>query len=124
MNTKKLERLPTMAAVILVGLIVAACAIRLRGDESQTPFGASADQASDPLVKRLEGCRSVTYDQKDALSECRKAWAEKRHQFLGQKTPSTSSGDGGAQEGMPLFVPPRDEGRLSPDYPLIQPGKE
>jgi hypothetical protein len=34
MNTKTLERLPTVAAVVLVVLLVAACAIRLRGDEA------------------------------------------------------------------------------------------
>ena len=39
MNTKKLERLPTMAAMMLVVLIVAACAIRLRGDEDQSASG-------------------------------------------------------------------------------------
>ena len=36
MNTKTLERLPSVVAVVLVVLVVAACAIRLRGDEGQT----------------------------------------------------------------------------------------
>ena len=40
--------------------------------------------SSDPLAAKLAECRSVTYEQKDALTECRKAWAEKRRQFLGQ----------------------------------------
>ena len=39
MNTKTLERLPTVAAVVLVVLVVAACAIRLRGDEGPNPAG-------------------------------------------------------------------------------------
>ena len=39
MNAKKLERLPTVAAVVLVVLVVAACAIRLRDDEGQTLSG-------------------------------------------------------------------------------------
>ena len=125
MNTKKLERLPTVAAVVLVVLVVAACAIRLRDDEGQTLSAASADQASDPLTAKLAECRSVTYEQKDALSECRKAWAEKRRQFLGQKAPSASSDNGTPQEGSSLFVPPKDESRLSPGYPPIQQsGKE
>ena len=36
MNTKTLERIPALAAVVLVVLVVAACAIRLRSDEAQT----------------------------------------------------------------------------------------
>jgi conjugative transfer region protein TrbK len=125
MNTKTLERLPTVAAVVLVVLLVAACAIRLRGDEAQTTSAASANHASDALATKLAECRSVTYEQKDALSDCRKAWAEKRRQFLGQKAPSASSDNETPHEGSSLFVPPKDESRLSPGHPPIQqPGKE
>jgi len=124
MSMKTLERLPSVAAVMLVVLVVAACAIRLRGDEDQINSSAFVDQAADPLVTKLAECRSVTYEQKDALSECRKAWAEKRRQFLGQK-PSASSEKGNSPEGSSLFVPPKDESRLSPGYPPNQqPGKE
>jgi len=124
MSMKTLERLPSVAAVMLVVLVVAACAIRLRGDEDQINSSAFVDQAADPLVTKLAECRSVTYEQKDALSECRKAWAEKRRQFLGQK-PSASSEKGNSPEGSSLFVPPKDESRLSPGYPPIhQSGKE
>jgi conjugative transfer region protein TrbK len=122
MNTKTLERLPTATAMVLVVLVVAACAIRLRDDEGRTLPAASADHASDALTAKLAECRSVTYEQKDALSECRKAWAEKRRQFLGQKASSASSEP---REGSSLFVPPKDESRISPGYPPIQqPGKE
>jgi conjugative transfer region protein TrbK len=125
MTTKKLERLPYLAAVVLVVLVVAACAIRLRGDENQTMSAASADHASDALAAKLAECRSVTYEQKDALSECRKAWAEKRRQFLGQKAPSASSDNETPREGSSLFVPPKDESRLPSGYPPIQQsGKE
>jgi len=125
MNTKTLERLPTATAMVLVVLVVAACAIRLRGDDDQTNSSASADRASDPLATKLAECRSVTYEQKDALSECRKAWAEKRRQFLGQKASSASSENGPPREGSSLLVPPKDESRLSPGYPPIQQvGKE
>ena len=125
MNTKKLERLPTVAAVVLVVLVVAACAVRLRGDEDQINSSASADRISDPLTTKLAECRSVTYEQRDALSECRKAWAEKRRQFLGHKDPPASSGNETPQKGSSLFVPPKDESRLSPGYPPIpQSGKE
>ena len=124
MNAKRLKRLPTVAAGVLIVLVVAACAIRLRDDEGQTLPAASADHASDALTAKLAECRSVTYEQKDALSECRKAWAEKRRQFLGQMI-SPSSDNAPPQEGSSLFVPPKDESRLPPGYPPIQPsGKE
>jgi conjugative transfer region protein TrbK len=124
MNTKIIERLPTLAAVVLIVLVVAACAIRLRGDEEQSSTPASADVLSDPLTTKLAECRSVTYEQKDALSECRKGWAEKRRQFLGQKAPAASD-TGAAQAGSSLFAAPKDESRLPSGYPSIQQtGKE
>jgi conjugative transfer region protein TrbK len=105
-------------------LALAACVIPLRGGESQAPSAASADQAYDPLASKLRECRSVTYEQKDALFECRKAWAEKRRQFLRKETPS-SFNSGIPREGPSLFVSPKDESRLSPDYPSIrESGKE
>jgi conjugative transfer region protein TrbK len=125
MNAKRLERLPTVAAGVLVVLVVAACAIRLRDGEGQTLPAASADHSSDALAAKLAECRSVTYEQKDVLSECRKAWAEKRRQFLGQKISPASSDNALPQEGSSLFVPPKNKSRLSPGYPPIQqPGKE
>ncbi len=124
MNTKTLERLPTAAALMLVVLVVAACAIRLRGDEGQTNTSASTEATSDPSAKQLAECRSVTLEQKDALSECRKAWAEKRRQFLGKKAPAPSD-SATPQPGSSLFVLPKDESRLPSGYPQIQQsGKE
>src|SRR5262249_6681639 len=55
---------------------------------------------------KLAECRSVTYDQKDALAECRNVWAEKRRQFLDQ-----SPAGGRPEMGSSLFVAPRDENR-------------
>jgi conjugative transfer region protein TrbK len=126
MNGQRFERLQTVAALVLIVLVVAACAIRLRDDEDQPKSAAVADQASDPLVTKLAECRSVTYEQKAALSECRKAWAEKRRQFLGHdKAPSASSDNEAAKEGSSLFVPANDGSRLLPGYPPIQQsGKE
>jgi conjugative transfer region protein TrbK len=124
MNRKKIERGPAVLAVLLVVLVVAACAIRLRGNEDQISSKASADQAADPLVTKLAECRSVTYEQKDALAECRKAWAEKRRQFLGQRTPSTSPDSEVSREGSSLFVPPKDESRLPAGFPSIPQSRE
>ena len=122
MNAKKLERLPTLAAVLLVVLVLAACAVRLRSDEGQIPV--SGNVASDPLTTKLAACRSVTYEQKDALYECRKAWAEKHRQFLGQKAPAASDG-GPSQAGPLLVVAPKDQSGLPSGYPPVrQTGKE
>ena len=125
MNTKTIERLPTLVAVALVVLVLAACAIRLRDDEGQMNTPASADVKSYPLAMKLAECRSVTYEQKDALSECRKAWAEKRRQFLGQKAPAPSDTGAAQAGGSSLFVAPKDESRLPSAYPSTQQtGKE
>jgi conjugative transfer region protein TrbK len=124
MRKTKLDGLPMAAAMLLVVFVVAACAIRLRDDETETSSAASAVEASDPLAAKLAECRSVTYDQKDELSECRKAWAEKRRQFLGQKTQAPSDNQR-PRAGSPLFVSPKDESRLPSDSPSIQQtGKE
>ncbi len=125
MNTKTLERIPGLAAVGLVVLVLAACAIRLRGDEGQTNTPASADVTSDPLAMKLAECRSVNCEQKDALSECRKAWAEKRSQFLGQRAPAPSDTGAAQAGGSSLSVAPKDESRLPSGFPPIQQsGKE
>jgi conjugative transfer region protein TrbK len=123
MNPKTLERLPTLAAVLLVVLTVAACAIRLRGEEP-TDAATSTEMTSDPLAAKLRECRAVTYEQKEALSECRKAWAAQRRQFLGQKAPAPSD-SGPPQAGSSLFVAPKDESRSpSANPPIQQTGKE
>ena len=124
MKKTELDRFSMIAAMLLVAFIVAACAIRLRDDQDQSPPATSAAEASDPLATKLAECRSVTYEQTDALSECRKAWAEKRRQLLG-KPPSASSDNGAGQRGSSLFVPPKDEDRLPSGYPSAQQsGKE
>jgi len=120
----KLERLPMAAATLIVVLVVTACAIRLRDDESQAPSTASARQTSDPLAAKLAECRSVSSEQKEALSGCRKAWTEQRRQFLGQVS-STLPGRGNPREGSSLFVAPKDESRLPSDDPAVErSGKE
>ena len=124
MNMQKLSRIPYLMALALVALVAAACTILLRGGEEQAKIAEPGSTSPDPLAAKLAECRSVTYEQKDALSECRKAWAERRRQFLEQKASSASSGNGIPQEDPSLFVP-KDESRLSPGYNMNpQAGKE
>jgi conjugative transfer region protein TrbK len=124
MNTQKLNRIPHLAALALVGLIAAAYTISLRSDEEQAKALEASGTTADPLAAKLAECRSVTYEQKDALTECRKAWAEKRRQFLGQKA-ARPFDTVTPHAGSSLFVGPKDESRLPSGFPSIdQNGKE
>jgi len=124
MNTQKRNRIPYVTALALVALVAAACTIPLRGGEEQAKMLEPGSTSPDPLAAKLAECRSVTYEQKDALTECRKAWAEKRRQFLRQdaRPPSDSRMP---HAGSSLFVAPKDESRLPSGFPTIQQnGKE
>ena len=116
---QKLSRVPYLMALALVALAIAACTIPLRAGEEQAKIAEPGSTSPDPLAAKLAECRSVTYEQKDALAECRKAWAEKRRQFLGQgaRRPSDSRTP---QAGSSLFVAPKDESRVPSGFPSIQ----
>jgi len=120
-----LDRLPMLAAMMLVVFIVPACTIRLRDDEDQASSATMFDRTSDPLATKPAKCRSVTYEQKAALSKCRKARAETGRQLLRQTSP-TKSESGTSRDASPLFVPPGDnsEPRLGPHNSIPQSGKE
>jgi conjugative transfer region protein TrbK len=119
MNTQKLKGISCLVALVLVALVAATCAIPLRGGEEQAKIAEPGSMSPDPLAEKLAECRSVTYEQKDALAECRKAWAEKRRQFLGHgaRPPSDSRMP---QAGSSLFVAPKDESRAPSGFPSIQ----
>lgn len=61
------ERLPAALAAGLAVLVVAACAIRLCGDESAPQYSESLT-TDHVAAAKLEQCLSVTYEQKEALS--------------------------------------------------------
>ena len=114
--TNRLERLATVAAVLIVVLVVAACAIRLRGDESDTETPGPLAPKADSMAAKLEQCRTVSSAQRNALLECQKIWAEKRRQFFDQNGSSTHP-EAKARSSSP--VPPKDESRLPSGYPSI-----
>ncbi|MCK1581871.1 putative entry exclusion protein TrbK-alt [Bradyrhizobium sp. 168] len=116
---KRLERLPAAAALGLAVLVVGVCAIRLPEDRSATQSSVYLASKSDATAAKLEQCRTVTYEQKEALLECQKIWAEQRRQFLAG---SRSTGDPDSRTGAALFlspVPRKDESRLPSGFPSI-----
>jgi conjugative transfer region protein TrbK len=82
----------SLCTTICVGTsAVAACTIHLRGDEDQPQSTASVVRETDPVAAELERCRTISYEQKDRLAECRRIWADKRRQFLGPDRESQSN---------------------------------
>lgn len=116
MMINRLERLPTLAAVLVAVLVVAACAIHLRGDERDTEFAGPLAPKFDSMAAKLEQCRTVSSEQRDVLLECQKIWAEKRRQFFGQSGSSTHPA---AKARSSFPVPLKDESRLPSGYPFL-----
>jgi conjugative transfer region protein TrbK len=117
----RLDRLSIVAGVAVMVLVVAACAIKLRGDEDQISALPSAQEV-DPLAAELARCRSVTPEQTDALEECRRVWAEQRRQFLGQsktRSPTSHPDNNAPNIGVPASGSRKDESRLPQGRPSI-----
>jgi conjugative transfer region protein TrbK len=79
----------SVGVTIFVVVLAAACTIHLRDDDYQPQPASSVVREGDPQAAELERCRSISYEQKDRLTECRKVWAEQRRHFLrhGSDTP-------------------------------------
>jgi conjugative transfer region protein TrbK len=110
-----------VAGVAVMVLVVAACTIKLRDDEDQISALPSAREV-DPLAAELARCRTVTSEQKDALAECRRIWAEQRRQFVGQsktRSPTSHPDTTAPNIGVPASVPRKDESRLPQGRPSI-----
>jgi conjugative transfer region protein TrbK len=107
----------SLGATLCAVVLASACTIHLRGDDNQPQPASSVVREGDPVATELERCRSVSYEQKDRLAECRKVWAEQRRQFLGQhKNPARPDSDATPSASA------RDQGRLpSGLFPAPQP---
>jgi conjugative transfer region protein TrbK len=125
MNARsQINRLSIITGAGVVVLIVAACAIKLRGDEDQTASVSGMSRDANPLAAELARCRTVTSEQTDALAECRRVWAEQRRQFLGRsKTPSAHPNDGAPNMRSPAPAPRKDESRLPQGWPSVPTGE-
>lgn len=119
-----LRRFPLIAAIGLVVLSVAACAIQLRPSKENQPSPTTSEE-SHPLAPKLESCLTVTPEQTATFEYCRRVWAENRRRFFSpQKKPSASGAAEPAQE--PASEPARKyQSRLPNGYPTIAaPGQE
>ncbi|TWB51381.1 putative entry exclusion protein TrbK-alt [Bradyrhizobium sacchari] len=114
----RLERLPGTAAVALTVVVVAACAIRLRGDES-TPRASGLAPKAEAAAAKLDQCRTATEAQKEAFLECRKIWAEQRSRFLGGTGSSNGSESRTGCGASAAPLPRKDESRLPSALPSI-----
>jgi conjugative transfer region protein TrbK len=106
--------------VCVAALMIAACVIRLRSDDDQAGSSTSLAQQAKPMATQLEQCRTVKYEEKDALLECQKLWAEKRRQFLDEMSGSSLGPESGTPTtgSLPL-VPRKDGSRLPSNYPAV-----
>src|SRR5258708_1056004 len=117
----RLDRLSMVAGAAVMVLVVAACTIKLRGDEDQIPALPSAQEV-DPLAAELARCRTVTSEQHHALAALRRTLAEQRRQFLGQSkppTPASQQGQSAPNIGFPAPGPRKDKSRLPQGWPSI-----
>lgn len=124
MINNRFERLPAAVALSLAVLAVAACAIRLRGDESTTQSSALLTPKADATAAKIEQCRTVTYEQKEALLECQKIWAEQRSQFLRGGGSPEGLDSGASRSSFSSHVPRKDESRLPSLSPSIPTPRE
>jgi conjugative transfer region protein TrbK len=103
-------------AAVVPALVVAACAIQLRGHDDSALAASSVTPVTDPVAAELERCRTVTSEQVADIEECRRVWAESRRRFLGQrKAAGAPSVD--AQPSTPTSAQPKDRGRVLGDRP-------
>jgi conjugative transfer region protein TrbK len=85
-GSSRIKRLLFVAtAAVVPALVVAACAIQLRGHDDSVMAASSITPVIDPVAGELERCRTVTSEQEAELQACRRVWAEHRRRFLGQK---------------------------------------
>ena len=73
-----------------------------------------------PLAAELERCRTISYEQKDRLADCRKLWADKRRQFLGQGSEFQQHSVRPRPRSARRLRRPKDQSRLPSGYPRLQ----
>ena len=108
-----------LTTFVVAALVIAACAIRLRGDDQAEPPAPLA-RGAEPMASRLEQCRTVELEQQDALAECERLWTKQRQRFLGERSgPSQRPASATSGLGSLPLVPRKDESYLPLGHPAI-----
>jgi conjugative transfer region protein TrbK len=98
MDADMFKRILTAAVGGVVIFAIAACAIRLRGDQDKPAVPVIARPEKSLLASDLERCRGVTTEQDPAYAQCRKIWAENRRVFFGKSTTAVDQDDNAAKD--------------------------
>ncbi|KJC45264.1 putative entry exclusion protein TrbK-alt [Bradyrhizobium sp. LTSP857] len=114
----RFKRLPVVAAAASVMLVMAACAIQLRGDGDETANSAGP-RTTGTLASSLARCRTVTPEQTATYDDCRRIWAENRGRFFGQKGSATAPARSDALSSQLSESPPKDQSRMPKGYPSV-----
>jgi conjugative transfer region protein TrbK len=107
------RHLVPVAAVAVMVLVVAACAIQLRRDETVGSMPSSVSRETDPFASELSHCRTVTPDETVALENCRRVWAQNRRRFLTSTKPRW---DAPTEE-----IPTRPSSDMEPRHRVLPP---
>jgi conjugative transfer region protein TrbK len=99
-----------LSLLVSVGvLVVAGCAIQLRGGEN-TSAPPNAEQTKDVDRSELARCRTVSAEDAADYQHCQKVWAENRRRFFGKR-------DGAVAAEAGVTAAPKDQSRMPQGYP-------
>jgi len=100
-------------------LVMAACAIQLRGGGDEASSNSAGPQTAGALDSSLARCQAVTPEQTATYDYCRRIWAENRRRFFGRKGSATAPAGNDALSSQPSELPPKDQSRMPQGYPSV-----
>ncbi|WP_442868915.1 putative entry exclusion protein TrbK-alt [Bradyrhizobium sp. CCBAU 25338] len=115
----RFKRLPIVAAAGSMMLVMAACAIQLRGDGNEAASNSAGPQTTGTIGSSLARCRTVTPEQTATYDDCRQIWAENRRRFFGQKRSATAPAGSDALSSQPSELPLKDQSRMPQGHPSV-----
>ena len=113
----RFSRIAVVAASVM--LVMAACAIQLRGDGEEASSNPAGPQTTGTLAPSLARCKTVTPEQTASYDYCRRIWAENRRRFFGQKGSAVAAAGSDALSSPPPASPPKDQSRMPQGYPSV-----
>jgi conjugative transfer region protein TrbK len=111
----RFSRIAVVAASVM--LVMAACAIQLRGDGEEASSNPAGPQIRGTLEPSLTRCQTVTPEQTATYDYCRRIWAENRGRFFGQKGSAAAAAGSDALSRPSPSSPPKDQSRMPQGYP-------